>query len=156
MRRTEALGLVGCAVRAWTSANGVYVGIVEAIHGSPWRARVRVTSVIEPACHFEGGRLCRRGFRPGEILDVGGASVQPLVADEGEVCDYMAALLRRRQLWEAQARPPAQAAGGRNDWVRPTMMLALDAAVAAEGRRLRGEPWQLSWLRSLAGKTDSP
>lgn len=149
MRKAEALHLVGLRVRAWTPANGVYIGIVEAIHGSPWRAGVRVTAVIEPAHHLEQGRLCRRGFRPGETLDVGGASIQPLSTCQVEGHDYMGALLAQRQRCEAQAR---KAADGPNDWVWPAMMLALDAAVEAEARRLSGQPWE---LRCSRGRSSS-
>ncbi len=76
MRKIEAEQLIGKQVRVWTAANGVYVGTLEVVSGSPWRGMVSITGVVEPAHHFDHGTICRRGFRPGEVLEAGGACIK--------------------------------------------------------------------------------
>lgn len=67
--------LVGTRVQAWTSANGVYSGtLVEVIPSRPWRGRVLIDGVVEPACPWEMGKV-RRGKRPGETIEVGGVNI---------------------------------------------------------------------------------
>jgi hypothetical protein len=64
MNRTEAQQLIGHRVKAWTAANGVYVGELIRIltpPERPWRGVVRITGVVE--CAHSGDRS-RRGFRP--------------------------------------------------------------------------------------------
>ena len=66
MNRAEALTLVGTRVMAWTAANGVYVGEL-----------IEVTT-HRPAQAFEFNRSRpRRGFRPGETIEVGGVNIEP-------------------------------------------------------------------------------
>ena len=79
MRRQEAELLVGKPVQAWTSANGIYVGeLVEVIRSAKWRGKVRITGVLKVATPYEIGRLKqRRGFRPGDIIEVGGINIKP-------------------------------------------------------------------------------
>src|SRR5208337_4561085 len=77
MNRKEAEGLIGEKVTAWTAMNGVYVGRLSAIAGKPWRAVVEITSIVQPAAiEFSRGDRQRRGFRPGEIIEVGGINIQ--------------------------------------------------------------------------------
>lgn len=94
MNREQAQQLVGKRVSAWTAANGIYTGeLVQVIsrRGKPWRGRVRIDGVLEPACVFERGRAGRRGFRPGAEIEVGGSSIQPHDAAGGS---YLEALQR--------------------------------------------------------------
>lgn len=140
MRRRDAEALVDRAVHAWTAMNGRYVGILEVVHGSPWRGRVRITGVVEVAQHLHKGQPCRRGFRAGETIEVGGASIRPATHDETASGSYREVLRRTRAQWEARS---AAATGGRTDWLPPQLVAALDAVIAAELRRLAGEPWVL-------------
>ena len=83
MRRKEAEKLLGTNVQAWTSANGVYVGVLREVYGSPWRGKVEITGVLTPAVPMEFGRMHqRRGLRPGFVVDVGGCNIKP-TADVG-------------------------------------------------------------------------
>jgi len=78
MQRKEALSLIGERVSAWTAANGVYVGVLEEVTDRrPWRGRVRIDGVISPAVCYQDGRGFRRGFRIGELLEVGGTNIEP-------------------------------------------------------------------------------
>lgn len=95
MRRQDAIDLVGTYVTAWTAANGQYVGILEEVtHHRPWRARVRITGVLNPAQAFEVGRVHpRRGFRVGELIEVGGGNCKPAEHEEvGMGVDYAEAV----------------------------------------------------------------
>jgi hypothetical protein len=49
MKKREAEHLIGHQVTAWTAANGIYVGILQSIHSSPWRGTVKITGVLKPA-----------------------------------------------------------------------------------------------------------
>jgi hypothetical protein len=70
MTARQAQELVGARVSAWTSANGVYAGVLEEVvvlKGRPWRGRVRIDGVLRVAQHFEIDRgVCRAAqmFRP--------------------------------------------------------------------------------------------
>lgn len=81
MLKSEAQTLVGTRVSAWTAANGTYSGtLVEVLSekGRPWRAKVLIDGVLAVATHFEIGKgAMRRGFRPGEEIEVGGSSISP-------------------------------------------------------------------------------
>ena len=77
MKRTDAAKLIGTQVSAWTAANGEYVGELIEVFGGRWRGKVRITGVIKCATHCENGAPCRRGFRPGETIEVGGANIKP-------------------------------------------------------------------------------
>lgn len=92
VNRTEAKELVGQRVQAWTAANGVYTGIlVEVTTDRPWRGRVLVDGVIEPAQAWDAKRPRppRRGFRPGETLEVGGQSVKSHLDKGGSYRDAL-------------------------------------------------------------------
>lgn len=141
MKRDEALRLVGRQVGVWTAANGKYnTTVVEILPRSPWRARVRVTTIAEPAQHFERGQACRRGFRVGEELEVGHSSVleQPY---EGAVEDYAQACERQAERFEDMYR---RYPNGPNAWVMRGYSRALRAAAQAELHRLAGQPWKLA------------
>lgn len=136
MNRKQADALVGQSVRAWTAANGIYVGTLVSVSGSPWRGQVRVTGIIEPAQHFERGALCRRGFRYGETIEVGHSSITPC-QDPGRI-DYVDALIARKEKLRAMAQHSARYSG-----LLFHCAWAIDIAIAAEHRRLAGEPWRL-------------
>lgn len=108
MRRKEAERLIGTRVSAWTAANGEYVGILREVKGSPWRAVVEITGILRPACTFEVGRsVQRRGFRPGEMIEVGGVCCKP-VSDDVRGTSYIYALqqeLNRFEQWAARPNP---------------------------------------------------
>lgn len=125
MRRAEGLALVGKRVSVWTGASGMYVGeLFEVTTDRPWRAKVRIDGVLEPAVCYERDRPWRRGFRVGEEIEVGGGSVEPTDA-VGSV-DYVALLEAQADRFEAEFRgyealaasDPAQAAhqGRLNGW----------------------------------------
>jgi hypothetical protein len=92
--------LVGQCVQAWTSANGVYTGtLVEVTSDRPWRGRVLVDGVIEPAQAWDAKREAapRRGFRPGETIEVGGQSVKAHLEQGGSYRDALARDLEKLQ-----------------------------------------------------------
>lgn len=145
MKRAEAEALLNQPVVAWTAANGVYVGTLqEVLPTRPWRARVLVSGVLEPAQHFENGGACRRGFRPGEALEVGNTSLKPVSAETGAVQDYLEVLRREQAVHQTryEARPEDRYA-----WVNKGFADALTLAIAAEERRLQGQAWKLSPIR---------
>lgn len=79
MNRQEAEAMIGQQVSAWTAANGIYAGeLIEVLPYRPWRGKVKVTGVQTAAC-FETARGTRqrRGFRPGDVIEVGGVNIQP-------------------------------------------------------------------------------
>ena len=135
MQREEAK--VGGRVRAWTAANGVYAGVLEAVvPRRPWRGRVRITGVIEPACVYDLTRpRPRRGFRPGDVIEVGGVNIRPLGEGE-EGASYLEALereLARLEEWEARpAKDPKTA------WVPAKALPFIRAAIDEERRRQGG------------------
>jgi len=97
--RKIAESWLGTRVKVWTSANGHYVGILEALTASaPWRGRVRITGTLKAACVFELGHAPRAGFRPGDVLEAGSVSIQP-TTEEG--VSYLTAL--ETELAEARA-----------------------------------------------------
>lgn len=138
MRKQEAEALVGRPVMAWTAANGIYVGELTQIWGSPWRGSVRITGVVEPAQHFERGGLCRRGFRPGEVIEVGNSSIRPAL-DAGHPT-YLAAI-EARLAWHAAEL--AKYPPGQYSWLHDVMPRALEAAAAAEKNRMECGIWLL-------------
>lgn len=93
---------------AWTAMNGEYVGILREVKGSPWRAVVEITGVIKPAVVFEIGRsVQRRGFRPGEQIEVGGSSCRPTTEIGTSYADALRAQLSQFQEWQGSpARNP--------------------------------------------------
>lgn len=98
MKRKEAEALVGSRVSAWTSANGCYVGTLIEVYGSPWRGKVRITGTTKVAVPFEAGRATqRRGFREGDVIEVGGSNVKP--TDE-EGVTYLQALRGELAVYE--------------------------------------------------------
>jgi hypothetical protein len=139
MLKTDALALVNRPVEAWTAANGVYVGtLLEVLPSRPWRAKVLVTGVIEVAQHYERGGVCRRGFRPGETLEVGHSSIKPSQAS-GE--DYLSVLRRTQERHRVAFKRDAASP---HAWVHKAFADALETVIAAETRRLGGEPWKLT------------
>lgn len=139
VQKAEALKLIGHLVTAWTAANGQYVGeLVEVLNMRPWRAKVRVTGVLSSATHYERGAVCRRGFREGELLEVGNSSVKP--ADGVTGTDYLTALRKAQadsQMW-FDKNPTGQYA-----WAHKGTADALLLAIAAEEHRLLTGEWLL-------------
>lgn len=83
MTAQEAHRRIGESVTAWTAMNGVYAGILVELTnipiGKPWRGKILITGVYEPACPFDSTRSGRqrRGMRPGHTIEVGGCNIQP-------------------------------------------------------------------------------
>ncbi len=143
MQRDEAQARVGQTVVARTEANGTYLGVLEAVMvrpRRPWRARVRVLGVVAPALHFERNGVVRRGFRPGETLEVGGLSVKMAAGNE-PVEDYLTVLKRKQA--ESQQRLDARP-DGEHAWVWHGFAHAERCAIEAEETRLRTGTWTLS------------
>ena len=138
MKRAQAEALIGHQVRAWTAANGVYVGTLEAISGSPWRGVIRITGILEVAQHLERGAPCRRGFRVGEVIEVGHSSIE--ATNEAGQADYLAVLRSTHAACLERART---APAGPHSWVHAATAQALGHVIEAEMRRLAGEPWRL-------------
>jgi hypothetical protein len=78
MLRKEAEKLIGTSVTAWTSANGVYVGVLEEVKGSPWRGSVRITGVLDTPTPWEARRISQRKcLEVGRLIEVGGTNIKP-------------------------------------------------------------------------------
>jgi hypothetical protein len=93
MKRSEAEKLMGTRVEAWTSLNGIYCGVLEAIvptQRRPWRGVVRIDGILSAPVTYEAGRRPRRGFRVGETIEVGGVNISP--TDAVGATDYLALL----------------------------------------------------------------
>jgi hypothetical protein len=137
MRIKEAQALIGSRVSAWTAMNGVYVGTLYSVFGSPWRASVTITGILEPASHLQDGKVCRRGFRVGEKLEVGGSSIRPTSA-EG-LPSYLAVL----EATIAKNRSVTIVPGSRHAWVHEAFAKAMETVAIAERHRLQTGEWSL-------------
>lgn len=156
MNREEADSIVGQSVTAWTAANGIYVGLLEsvqAIKGRPWRGTVRVTGVLEIAQHFERGHVVRRGFRPGETLEVGGSNIK-LAAPQQVGSDYLAALERAQRYAERVLADTTRVIAHPGMW--EGTLQALQCARAAETERLKHGAWNLKSSISVPSPAASP
>lgn len=102
MRKQEAAKLVGKPVRAHTALNGTYEGVMEELLTTrPWRAKVRITGVAGPAaCTWDRAGNQRWGYRVGEVIEVGGANVEPI--EEATDRTYLDALEAQLANWEAR------------------------------------------------------
>lgn len=91
MNRQEAEKLIGQKCLAWTSANGEYVGILEeVIPKRPFRAKIRITGVLSPACVFDVTRFTpRKGFRPGDSIEIGGVNLKTTDLEGGSYLDAL-------------------------------------------------------------------
>jgi hypothetical protein len=138
VKRAEALALIGKPVSAWTAANGIYVGELAEVFGSPWRGKVRITGIVEPAQHFERGSLCRRGFRVGETIEVGGSSIRP-TDDKGHP-GYVEALDAEIEKIAALIERTSQSP---HKWALIALRDGLVAARKAEIVRLETGVWKL-------------
>jgi|JI8StandDraft_1071087.scaffolds.fasta_scaffold290408_2 hypothetical protein len=141
MNRAEASEAIGKRVRAWTAANGVYVGTlreVRARHGAPWRGVVLVDGILEVAVHFERGGFGRRGYRPGETLEVGGQSIK--LTTEAGFKTYEEALLGHIEfIRQAIERDPK----GRDSGTLLMIGKGSQAALKAERARQAGGVWKM-------------
>ena len=137
MKNKEAQALIGTRVQVWTAMNGVYVATLEAVFGSPWRASAKITGILEPASHLQHGKVCRRGFRVGEQIEVGGSSIKPTEA-EGSL-SYLEVL----EAASAQHRSVHVAASNPHGWVHEAFAKAMEAVVIAEKQRLATGVWSL-------------
>jgi len=114
VNRKEAQLLVGKSVSAWTAMNGVYVGRLVSISGSPWRGTVAITGVVQPvAIELSRGDRQRKGFRPGDTIEVGGSSIQPVENDFVGHRTYLDALVAAEESLRSNLEHPA-AASDRN------------------------------------------
>jgi hypothetical protein len=140
MSTSEAHNLVGHRVRVGMGADGIYVGEFLELQGShPWHGRVRITGVLRPAQYFNAGSECRRGYRPGEFLDVGNGVVDPTIeAGHGTYLEALSAELGQyvgsHSGYQTSQYP----------WVSEAMGRALSAAMEAETHRLATGQWRVS------------
>ena len=138
MRIKEAQQLIGTSVSAWTAMNGQYVGILESVQGSlPWRGSVRITGILTPASHLQDGQVCRRGFRVGELLEVGGSSIKPTTATGS--ASYLEVL--QKAITENRSRPVVS--GNPHSWVHEAFAKAMEVVARAEKKRLETGLWEL-------------
>ena len=142
MNKSQAQKFIGTTVDAWTACNGQYVGVLEEVltpQGRPWRGKVRITGVLKPADMFDKNVVDRRGFREGEIIEVGGTSISPT---DKVGTTYLDAL--RFTLAQDQARLT-----GNNPvfeeyrWIHEGRVKAFGLGVEAEERRLAGGQWKI-------------
>lgn len=126
MNRQEAETLIGRKFKIWTAANGEYVGVLrEVIPRRPWRAKLEITGVLKCAVVWDiERRTPRRGFRLGETIEVGGASVKET---DLEGTTYLQALEAELNLFEgylkeSQERLERTGSPGRNSFhLKPTI-----------------------------------
>ena len=137
MLRQEAQQLIGTSVTAWTALNGTYVGVLENVHASPWRGTVRITGILTPASHLQHGKVCRRGFRVGEILEVGGTNIHPTTVPGCE--SYLEVLQKAIAL--CRSRPVDSTSP--HAWVHEAFAKAMEVVARAEEKRLQSGLWEL-------------
>jgi hypothetical protein len=137
MRIKEAQQLIGSSVSAWTAMNGTYVGVLESVQGSPWRGGVRITGILTPASHLQQGQVCRRGFRVGEQLEVGGSNIKPCTATGS--ASYLEAL--QTAIAENRSRPVHS--NNPHAWVHEAFAKAMEVVARAEQKRLETGLWEL-------------
>lgn len=107
MKRKEAEALIGKRVSAWTAMNGVYIGTLVSVVGSPWRGMVLITGVAKPAAiEWARGDRQRRGMRPGETIEVGGSSIEPADWDGKSYLDALIEDEALVQAWRERADTP--------------------------------------------------
>ena len=111
MNKIEALKIVGRRVTAWTSMNGVYTGVLKEVIARPrrpWRGIVVIDGVLEVAAFQNRGIGARpidrqrRGFRPGEELEVGGVNIN---RTEDAGLTYLEALKQELAKLEEWSKP---------------------------------------------------
>ena len=135
MKRAEAIKLIGSTVRAWTAMNGIYVGTLEEVYGSPWRGVVLITGVIEPACAWSVDRVRpRKGFRPGDRIKVGGVNISA-TAEPGAT--YAEALRRQQEKFAGYLSDTTMRE--KDKWWLPPTMKALEILIDQEAAR-EGQP----------------
>lgn len=136
MLREQAVLLLEGAphtLKAWTARNGIYLGrLVKVTQDRPWRAVLEVTGVIKAAAHGEGGIIRRRGYRLGELIEIGGASLMRPTDDElahvGR--SYFMTLLHELRQHQLRLLDPA-CSPGRYDY-SSEQVLALTSVIEAE------------------------
>lgn len=102
MNRAQAEAAIGSHVSAWTAVNGQYVGtLVEVIPRRPWRGVVKITGVLEAASVVD--RVPRKGFRPGELIEVGGQSIKPTTEQGISYLEAMERSLAQIKKWVEEA-----------------------------------------------------
>jgi hypothetical protein len=131
--------LIGHRVSISMGADGVYVGEILELTGSPWTGRVRITGVTSPARHFENGIVCRRGYRPGEFVTAPSKAISP-AKDCGHP-SYLEAL--QAQLGLVMGSHSGYMTST-HPWVPEALARGLRAAMIAEHRRLETGNWYLA------------
>jgi len=133
----ETHQLIGRHVSVDMGAEGVYVGELLELTGSPWCGRVRITGVVTPARHFDQSGIGRRGHRPGEFLAAAEKAVAP--TKERGHATYLEAL-------QAQLGRNIGSHSGfmvsTHPWVLEAFARALRVAMLAEERRIASGKWQ--------------
>jgi hypothetical protein len=139
MNKNEAQKLVGRRVCVGMGADGVYVGELLELQGSPWRGRVRITGVLSPARHLANGAVCRRGYRPGEFVDAGQGTVAPThEAGKATYLEAVSAELNQHKGSHSGYQTST------HPWVGDAFGRAFCAVVVAEEHRLATGQWRLS------------
>lgn len=130
MTRHDAEKLIGTRVEAWTSANGIYIGtLIEVIPCRPWRGKIHITSVGVAAVPYDitRGARQRKGFRPGDIIEVGGVNVKPCDTDG---TSYLDALRRQRMQYERSQQIARELQ--KHEWEFTRSLQEIDARIAEE------------------------
>ncbi len=139
MKRQDAEKKLGGRVIAWTSVNGQYVGkLVEVIASRPWRAVIEIDGIISPAHHYEFGQVKRRGFREGELIEVGGTNVTFDVPETTTGSTYLEALQADNARLIALI---ASAQGSPDLWALEGLLKANRVILEAEQKRLETGVW---------------
>jgi hypothetical protein len=142
MKRQDAEKKIGTRVSAWTSANGIYVGtLVAVISSAKWRGVVKIDGVITPAHHFEFGQVVRRGFRPGEEIEVGGVNITFDVPETTTGTTYLEAL-QADQVRLAELS--AASVGSPHLWALEGSVKANQRILEAEQIRLATGEWKVN------------
>ncbi len=144
MDENSATGLIGKRVSAWTAAQGVYLGYLQevvAVKGRPWRGVVRIDGIAQPAQHSEMDKACRRGFRVGETIEVGGVNI----SETDVVCETDYAQILERSIANCQEQL-SRMADSRHAWAQHEFIKGYKAALSCEKRRLETGEWDHRFL----------
>ena len=138
MHKDEAKQLIGHEVVVNLEPEGAYVGTLLEVKGAPWRSRICVTGIEEPAQHsdFETGGFCRRGYRVGEFVDAPGPRIE--VAKTAGYPSYKEAL---QAALGRQTGSHALSDNQDHTWTADALTKGLGAAILAEERRERTGRW---------------
>jgi len=120
MKKIEAFELIGheIPVKVFTSANGIYVGLLVSTNRwkQPWRATVKILGCLKPASYDffrdKDGKPQRKGFRIGEKKEFEGHNISLATTNEQRLAvTYLQVLERqvRRERDLRKAQPKSKA-----------------------------------------------